>query len=265
MIALLILGGLLAGALINLFADSLPTARRLRRPACDYCGRPRPAVAWSAVTAYLTGRQRCPSCAAPLSLRHVVVELAATLLYVLVWLQTGTTSTTALHILYGSVFLLVLVTDLEHRLILHMVMLPAIGLALAGAFINPAFDSPMRALLGGAIGLVVGMLLYLGGKLFAHALGRMRGEPIAETALGFGDVTLLTFIGLVVGAPEILLALVIGILSGGIFAGLYLLVRGLVQRRYALYTAIPYGPFLILGGATMLYFGQYVMAWYTRG
>ena len=115
------------------------------------------------------------------------------------------------------------------------------------------------------IGLVVGMLLYLGGGLFAHVLGRVRGEPIAEAALGFGDVTLLTFIGLVVGVPEVLLALVIGILSGGIFAGLYLLVRGLLQRRYVLYTAIPYGPFLILGGATMLYFGQYVMAWYTRG
>ncbi len=265
MIALLILGGLVTGALINLCADSLPTTRRLQRPACAYCGQPRPAVTWSAVAAYLTGRYRCPSCTASLPLRHVLVELGATLLYVLIWLQTGATSTTALHILYGSVFILVLVTDLEHRLILHVVMLPAIGLALAGAFINPAFDSPKRALLGGAIGLVSGLALYLAGGLFVRALGRMRGEPITETALGFGDVTLLTFIGLVVGAPEILLALVIGILSGGIFAGLYLLVCGLLQRRYTLYTAIPYGPFLILGGATMLYFGQQVMAWYTRG
>jgi prepilin signal peptidase PulO-like enzyme (type II secretory pathway) len=265
MIALLILGGLLTGALINLLADSLPASRRLRHPACAYCGQPRPTIAWSAVAAYLTGRQRCPSCAAPLSLRHVLVELGAILLYVLVWLQTGTTSTTALHILYGSVFILVLVTDLEHRLILHVVMLPSIGLALAGAFINPAFDSPKRALLGGAIGLISGLALYLAGGLFARTLGRMRGEAISETALGFGDVTLLTFIGLVVGVPEILLALVIGMLSGGIFAALYLLVRGLLQRRYTLYTAIPYGPFLILGGATMLYFGQQVMAWYTRG
>ena len=176
MIALLILGGLVTGALVNLCADSLPTKRRLRTPACAYCGQPRPAVAWSAVAAYLTGRQRCPSCAAPLSLRHVLVELGTTLLYVLIWLQMGTSSTTALHILYGSVFILVIVTDLEHRLILHVVMLPAIGLALVGAFIDPAFDSPKRALLGGAIGLVSGLALYLAGGLFTRALGRMRGR-----------------------------------------------------------------------------------------
>jgi prepilin signal peptidase PulO-like enzyme (type II secretory pathway) len=144
-------------------------------------------------------------------------------------------------------------------------MLPAIVLAALAAFINPIWTSPTRALLGGTLGLVCGLALYGGGILFARLLGRMRGQPISETAFGFGDVTLLTFLGLIVGAPEILLALLIGVLCGGIFALLFLVLRGLVQKQYALFTAIPYAPFLIFGGAIMLIFGREVMAWYLRG
>jgi leader peptidase (prepilin peptidase)/N-methyltransferase len=155
-----------------------------------------------------------------------------------------------------------MVTDLEHRLIQHLVTLPAIALALIGAFANPAFDSPKRALLGGAIGLIGTFILYLAGGLFARAMGRLRGQSISEVAFGFGDVMLNGFIGLIVGVPDVIFAVIIGILSGGITATLYLLVRGLIQRRYKWFTAIPYGPFLILGGATMLYFGREFMAWY---
>ena len=264
MIVLVAVTGLLAGVLLNLCADSLPTKRRLNPPACAYCGRPRPAHAWSAVVAYLLRRHRCPSCAAPRSVRHVLVELATVLLYVLVWLRHGATVTTALLAAYGSIYVLVVVTDLEHRLILHAVMLPALLLALLGAFLNPAFDSPKRALLGGAIGLTLTLALYAAGALFVWLVERVRGQPIGEAAFGFGDVTLATFIGLTVGAPEVLLALAIGILIAGLFGIGYLLVRGVFQKRYTLFTAIPYGPFLVLGGTAMLYWGPQVMAWYGR-
>jgi leader peptidase (prepilin peptidase)/N-methyltransferase len=265
MIVLLVLLGMVAGAFLNLCADTLPVVGRLQRPTCAYCGQGRPAVAWSGTAAYLARRHRCPSCAAPLPVRHVLVELGTVLLYVLTWLRSGMTIATLLHVAYGSVFLLVLVTDIEHRLIQHAVMLPAILLALLGAFLDPAFDSPRRALLGAVIGLLATLVLYVAGALFGWWMGRKRGRPLREAAFGFGDVTLTTFIGLVVGAPEVLFALLIGVLSAGLFSAGYLLVRGLLQRRYTLFTAIPYGPFLILGGATMLYWGPQVMAWYLTG
>jgi leader peptidase (prepilin peptidase)/N-methyltransferase len=157
-----------------------------------------------------------------------------------------------------------MVTDLEHRLIQHVVTLPAIAVALLGAFVDPKFDAPKRALLGGGIGLASTVALYLLGGLFARFMGRIRGQPISEVAFGFGDVTLTTFIGFAVGFPAIVFAVVIGILSGGVVATLYILVRGLIQRRYKLFTAIPYGPFLILGGATMLYYGKEFISWYLK-
>lgn len=187
---------------------------------------------------------------------------------ILVWTPLGTQAqvrpalTNVFYCLYGAFLALVLVTDLEHRLVPHVVMLPAISLATLGAFINPIWSSPGRPVLGGALGLICGLILYGGGILFTRLLGRMRGEQISETAFGFGDVTLLTFIGLVVGAPEILLALAIGVLCGGLFSLLFLVLRGLVQRQHTLFTAIPYAPFLIFGGAIVLIFGPEIMAWY---
>ncbi len=262
MIWLLGLLGLATGAFVNLCADSLPTNRRLSRAACPYCGRPRSIATYSALVAFLIGRQRCPACAAPISARHVLVELASSLLFVFAWLRTGATWTTLFNMLYSAILVLVTVTDLEHRVILHVVTLPAILLALLGAFLNPAWATPQRALLGGAVGLVGTFGVYLLGAAFAWLVGRMRGQPISEVAFGFGDVTLNTFIGLIVRAPEIVFSMVIGFLLGGIAAILVLVVQGLLRRRYRLFTAIPYGPFLILGGMTMLYFGPQFMNWY---
>jgi leader peptidase (prepilin peptidase)/N-methyltransferase len=285
MSALVILAGLVTGILVNLCADVLavaaasadtpdsgPPARGgFRFPACAACGRPRALLAWSGLLAYATGRRRCPGCSRPLSLRHLLVEVATIALFFLVWQPLGapTQASTAIsNILlaaYGAILLLTLVTDLEFRLVPHVLMLPAIALAVVAAFVNPAWNSPASPLLGGALGLLCGLIMYGGGLLFVRLLGRIRGQPIAETAFGFGDVTLLTFIGLIVGVPAILLALMIGILCGGLFSLLFLVVRGLVHNEYALFTAIPYAPFLILGGAVMLAFGQEILTWYLRG
>jgi leader peptidase (prepilin peptidase)/N-methyltransferase len=260
---LLILAGVLTGTLLNYLADSLPTARRLHTPKCAACGQPRPGVAWSGLAAYVTGHHRCPSCSTVLPVRHILVELVTPGLFVLCWARTGMTTTTLLHTLYSAVLVLIAVTDLEHRLILHIVTLPAIGLALIGAYTTPIFDSPRRALLGGAIGLTLALTLYLFGILFSWLLGRARGIALSGPAFGFGDVTLSTFLGLILGAPEIIFAIVIGILAGFVAAMLYLLVRGLIRGDHQAFTAfMPYGPFLIVGGMVMLYFGREFMAWY---
>jgi prepilin signal peptidase PulO-like enzyme (type II secretory pathway) len=280
MIALPILAGLLIGMFVNLAADALsrgtPSAEQPVRlvfgpPTCATCGATRPPLAWSGLVATLSGRRRCRSCAAPLPMRHALVEAAAILVLILVWMPLDANREAQAAIadlfasLYAAVLLLVLVTDLERRLVPHAVMLPAIAVAALAAFVNPAWRSPWHALLGGALGLLLGLAFYGGGILFARALGRIRGRTIDEVAFGFGDVTLLTFIGLIVGAPEVILATMIGVFSGGIAALTVLIARRSSSRRAALLTALPYAPFLILGAAVMLAFGQQIMAWYLRG
>jgi uncharacterized SAM-binding protein YcdF (DUF218 family) len=48
---------------------------------------------------------------------------------------------------------------------------------------------------------------------------------------------------------------VVGIFAAGVFSLALVLVQ-LMRRRYAAFLAIPYGPFLLLGAAIVLYGGR---------
>ena len=235
--------GLLVGGLVNQLGSDLPARRGITCPHCPHCGRNRPWQQWLTLPAYLVGRARCPSCNARIGLRHPLVEIgmAATCAYL--WIAFGPSIKLILYFVYSFVFALVLVTDIERRLILNVVMFPAILLAFVASFFTPG----MRwnyALLGGAIGFAF---------FFAAAL--VGNSVFGSGALGAGDVTLATFVGLIVGFPFIIEALVLTMLIG---AGISLLL--IVTRVRTLRDHIPYGPFLVAGAIITLLWG-YPIAW----
>jgi leader peptidase (prepilin peptidase)/N-methyltransferase len=158
----------------------------------------------------------------------------------------GLTWRAALDCVYISVLVLVMATDLEHRLIPHRFILPAILLALVASFFVD-WMTWKAALLGGVVGLV----------FFSVAYGVAAALYPGKLALGMGDVTLATFIGLAVGFPGALVAVMLGVLMGGLFSALLLLTR-----RVTLRTAIPYGPFLVLGGLVAMFWGQSITRWW---
>jgi leader peptidase (prepilin peptidase)/N-methyltransferase len=249
--------GLLMGGLINVLADALPRRERPGAPACRVCGRRRPWFGWLAAGGYLLARGRCVGCGARLPWRHLFTELAAALLFVFLWRRYGPSARLLFETLYTAVFVLIFVTDAEHRLILHVTTLPAIGLAIAGSFFLTRWDYNWRlALLGGATGFILVWGMYLLGRLFTRLVERTRGQKVNEVAFGFGDVTLATFIGLVVGFPNVIYALLVGVLLAGAGGAIYWLIQAAIRRNYSLFTAMPYGPFLIAGGWTAMIWGR---------
>ncbi len=244
--------GFAAGAVINALADSLPFARRVTRPACPACGAPRPWRAWSAIVGALTGSGRCAYCARPRPARALVVEVAAAAGAVWLWQRGPTAAAFGQGFVVATILLLIGIIDLEHRLILHAVSLPAAVLVGAIHALDPA-RGLAKTLLGGAAGFLLVFGLYLLGGLFARGVARMRRRPLEDVAFGFGDVTLATVIGLAVGWPGVVVALFLGVLAAGLFSLGYVFWM-LLRRRYSAFTPIPYGPFLILG-AWAVYFG----------
>lgn len=261
MIVLYALLGLLVGVLINLAADQLPRWRRVRRrPFCSYCDQPRPWWAWSGTLAYLLFRPQCEHCGAPISWRHPLVEVGTAALFAFLWQRYAGGEQAILLLLYTvytAILILILVIDLEHKLILNVVIYPAWLLALLGSLIHPYPNFYRFALLGGVLGFGFLFLIYLLGKLFVRVMGRMRGKPINAVAFGFGDVRLGGFLGLVLGFPQVLTGILYGIFLGGIISLLYWFVQAVILRRYSLFTAIPYGPFLIVGASVVLFFGPF--------
>ncbi|MGC8878539.1 MAG: prepilin peptidase [Anaerolineae bacterium] len=253
--------GWAVGMLINHAADVLPRHKALcTTPLCSRCGMPRAPLAWSAVLGYLSGRQICLGCGRPLALRSVLVELATPLLFVsLLWrydfsVQLGLIS------LYSVVLMLVTVTDLEHRLIQHAVMVPALLIALVGAFFNRDMTA-RQAVLGGAVALVLLYAMYVLASPISRLIGRLAKRPSEEIPFGFGDVTLGTFVGLITGLPGVIFALVLTIFSAGLVAACIVLVQ-VMRHRYRPLTTIPYGPFLALSGFIVMVYGPDILRWY---
>ena len=246
---MLILAGVLGwllGVLVNALSDSLPEIDRTPYlPRCQSCTAPWPVVAWSGILALLSGRWRCSYCRHSRSYRAVWVEVFAILgsLAIAQWSVSELMFLAALGI--GVIYLLIVVIDIEHRLILHVVTIPSMAIILLLSTLDPRIGWK-RAIIGALLGFILFFGLYLLGGLFAKWVSHRRGESLDEVPFGFGDVTLATLIGITVGFPGVIEALLRGILYAGAFSILYILYLYL-KKRYTAFIPIPYGPFLVIG------------------
>jgi leader peptidase (prepilin peptidase) / N-methyltransferase len=136
-----------------------------------------------------------------------------------------------------SVFVIVLVQviffDFEHRLILDRVMFPAMALALIASL----FSQPWWA--GIATGLVAGLLF-----LFLALVG---SAIFKAEALGFGDVKLALFMGLLLGPLPTVTALFYGVLLAGVVS------IGYIVWHRSMKGTIAYGPYLASGALIVLF------------
>ena len=244
--------GWAVAVVVNALADTLPFSRRVQPPACEGCGAPRSASVWSGLLALALGRTACPYCARRRRTRAPFAEAVLAGVAGWLWWRDPRLAAFLPAFVVASFYLLIVIIDLEHRLILHPVSLSAaLVIGLLGAL--DTSRGLAKTLWGGVAGFAIFLILYWFGELFARVLTRLRRLPLREVTFGFGDVMFAGVIGLTVGWPGVVLALFLGILGAGAFSLVYLLVM-LARRRYAAFTPIPYGPFLALG-ASLVYFG----------
>lgn len=243
--------GLVIGSMINIMADNLPEKMRLQRPYCLQCAHVHAGANWFATVRWLWGGRKCPGCGAPTRFRDVAVEVATVLLFALLPPLIPDLTSLLVNSFYIAALILVIVIDLEHRLILNVVTYPMTALALLGSLILPDEQNTLPLAL---VGAVTGFVLFFA----AYWIGQMLFGP---GALGFGDVKLSMAMGAMLGFHRILFALVLAILLGGIISLLVLLVNRRVNKR----TFLPYGQYLAIAGIVMLIWGVQVYEWYTVG
>lgn len=243
-----LISGFLAGWLVNYLSDVLPTLRKLSRPVCSHCGTP---FNWQD---YFLIRA-CRDCKKARSLRTPIVILSAIAISVALSINYPPKLGYWLSLLLLTYFGVVLVIDLEHRLILHIVSLVGVGLGLVIGILN---NGLLMTLVGGSAGLGIMFIFYLFGTLFARYRARKLGVDDDEEALGFGDVLLSGVIGLMVGWPQIGRALIIAILAGGLVSVVIILVLSAMRRFQSMNVFTAYGPYLILGAVLFLFFPQAV-------
>lgn len=236
--------------LVNYISDVLPWKRKLARPFCLNCDTAQPLVR------YFFWPRKCQHCETRRAYRAWWVEV----IYVAVAMWSWNNPANKLNFLLTWLCLIyfgvIVVIDLEHRLIMHPVSWVGVGL---GLVVGTARNGWLETLIGGAVGYASMWLLYWLGELIIKGLARIRKQALDDVALGFGDVNLSGVLGLMLGWPLILPGLVLAILIGGLVSLVYMIVM-LSLRRYRLFTALPYGPFLIAGAFWLLFFGESILS-----
>jgi leader peptidase (prepilin peptidase) / N-methyltransferase len=236
-------GGLIAGSFVTVVAHRVPRGESIVGPRsrCPGCGVQIAAYDNVPVFSWLLLRGKARCCGERISASYPLTELALGALYaatvLVLWDDPGEI---ALGLVFVTTLMAVTLTDLERRIIPNKILIVAAAL---GAVIAAAADPgslPERAIAAAAAG----------GLLFAAALAYPRG-------MGLGDVKLAATMGLFLGrnvAPAILVALLAGSL-----VGLAMIARhGAAARKQA----IPFGPFLALGGVVGLLLGDQMVDWY---
>jgi leader peptidase (prepilin peptidase)/N-methyltransferase len=244
--------GTAVGSFLNVSIDRLPAGRSLLRPPshCDACRHPLSPQDLVPVFSYLWRRGRCRYCQAVIPRRNFWVEVGTGLLFAFAFWTYGLSAGFALAVVYGSLFIVLGVIDLEHMLILNKIVYPALAVALViSIFLPPAeiVSLPWPVNLNGIIGSAAGFTFLLIPYL------------IYREGMGEGDVKMAALIGLVTGFPAVLAALLLGSILGGLVAAVLLLFR--LKRRKE---AIPFGPFLALATIVTLLWGSDLINWYLR-
>lgn len=215
------------------------------RSACTTC---QANIAWYdniPVISFVCLRGACRSCRAPISKKYLFVELSTALVFLVVTLvhaQGGIDSMFLARDLMITFFLLfIFFYDLWYMEIWsEQTVYPAIALFILSVLLG--WQSPTTMLIGAAVG----------GGVFYAQFAFSKGQWV-----GGGDVRLGLFMGVILGWPLIVLALMMAYVLGAI-----IVLPFLITKKVQMAAKIPFGTYLTVATFAMMLWGDMIWAWY---
>jgi len=234
-IAVFVLLGMAVASFLNVCIDRLPSSQSLLFPA-SHCASCRHRLAIKdliPVFSHLRLHGRCRYCQAPIPRRILWMEIGTGLLFGYLYWNYGLSLELAVAAVYCCLFIVLMVIDWEHGLILNKIVYPAALVAIIiSLFLPPSrliypggevtllFNNFLpepgiaQAAIGGGIGLVLLLLIVL----------------ISRGGMGWGDVKMAALIGIITGYL-IPVALLMAVIFGGLVAVALLLLKVKKQKE----------------------------------
>ena len=227
------------------------------RSECDECGRQ---IRWYdniPLLSFVVLRGKCRDCKASIHPLHFLVELLTGIM--LVWWYWGgfiffqltqqpfVVLQPLFWLLVGLLLLLILFTDIIYMIIPDEAVILLTVITLLYRLMLVAFGIMQPA------DIMFTLISTLAAFLFMLSLWFVTGGA----GMGLGDVKLIVPLALLLGWPEIAVGIFAAFVVGAVFG------LGLVGlRRAQLKQPIPFGPFLIIGAAISLIWGDQLFGWY---
>ena len=210
------------------------------------------------IFSYLSLKGKCRYCKEPISKQYLFVELITGVVFFLVayllnasFLTQGFLNLEFLNLIFyffvASYFIMIFIFDLKWFIIPDGLTFSGIAVTLfyliLSSFLNVL---SVEELFVRVLTAFIVFLFFF--ALYFFSEGK---------AMGFGDVKLVVFLGLLIGFPNILPALFIAFFLGAVI-GLIMMMF----KKKGMKSEIPFGPFLVFGTFVSLFFGEYFISWY---
>ena len=261
--------GLVVGSFLNAVIHRLHTGQSIvyDRSSCVHCHHKLSAIDLIPVVSFFALGGKCRYCRKPISWQYPIVEIGTATSFVLVYMSNAITLKAGIQdwilgslqfggqasprmtnlaeiifqLIFVSFLIVIFVYDLKHYLILDKVVFLAAGLAL----VYQTWQGNVQNALLGA-GLLSGffLLLYLVSK------GRW---------IGFGDVKLGIFLGLLVPFPETIILFFLAYIIGAVVS-----VFLVSLKIRSMKDPVPFGTFLTFGAFIAMLWGRQLVEWYFR-
>ncbi len=261
--------GLITGSFLNCIiyrlAPHIQVCERIKsRSYCPKCKHILKFQDLIPLFSFIILKGKCRYCQKSISWQYPLVELMTAFLFVLIFWHVGLINNlifdirildffTLFYFLIITAFLIIIfVYDLKHYIIPDKIIYPAIVIAFFYQLFEiwnfgrqPLEESPLTGLwnLGFSI-LPAGFFL----AIILFSRGRW---------MGLGDFKLAILMGLILGWPNILVALFLAFAVGAIIG-----IGLIIFQKKTLKSEIPFGPFLVGATFITLFWGEKIINWY---
>lgn len=258
--------GLIIGSFLNVVIYRVPNKMSIVMPP-SHCPKCQYKLKWYdniPVLSYIMLGGKCRSCKTHISFRYTAVEVLNMVLwllctYVFIDAKNGTFAQSydpdmiafgVIAMITCSLLLCVAFIDLEHTFIPDRFQVLLAIMGIAAIVLNfCGFDDGIawhERLIGAGASAAVFLAIYFGSILVLKREG-----------MGFGDVKLVTVVGLILGWKNMILAVLIAAVVGSIILMIARRVRNdEKQHEY------PFGPFLVLGMIVAMMAGEHIINLY---
>jgi prepilin signal peptidase PulO-like enzyme (type II secretory pathway) len=257
--------GLIVGSFLNCVIYRLKVKKSFLAGR-SFCPKCKKIISWYdniPLLSFIFLKGKCRHCQERISWQYPLVELAAGVLFVLVFLATigqwnngliCSSTFSSVHSLillrnwiFTAILIVIFIYDLKYYLILDAVVFPAMVVALLlNILINIFNHEPLLSSFYLLISAAIGAGFFL--LQFVISKGKW---------IGGGDIRLGALMGFMLPWPQILTALFFAYIIGSLVGVVLILtkVKGLKSQ-------IPFGTFLSLGTLIALLYGEKIVAWY---
>lgn len=209
------------------------------RSKCNSCQKPLTAIELIPIASYIFQMGKCRHCHKSLSLKYPVSEIIMGALVALTAYYSPSLIMTIINVAVVTLLVIIAGIDYLEQSVVEPLVIIAGAVALIGALIGKDLNSSVLGVLAG-------------GGLFAILVVVSK-----ETWMGYGDIEVGALLGLWLGYPRIITALMLAFIVGAIY-GIILIKK----NKLSLKSQVPFVPFLVIGGFTGLFWGQKIVDFY---